>query len=184
MSRSALPSWVHGGVLALLLLVAYFTAWRPVRMEIMTSAVQPALQAAAAGSGAQVRVIAGGGAIRIQQPEGRFPSKGGFPAPAGVPFLLPALFLVVLAPRRPYWLLFWAGHVLLSGVLVLGWALALQGVDAGGYVATFTKAYGVDAYSLLVPMLVLVRHTLTSSEEEQPSVFGGGEGEPDAERSL
>jgi hypothetical protein len=77
-------------------------------------------------------------------------------APAGVRFLLPALILVLAAPRRPYWLAFWAGHLLVSAFITLSWWFALQGVGAGVYVAGFTDTYLLDAYSLSFLTLILV----------------------------
>jgi hypothetical protein len=76
-------------------------------------------------------------------------------APAGVRFLLPALILILAAPRRPYWLAFWAGHLLVSAFITLNWWFALQGVGAGVYLADFANGYLVMVYSLVAPLPVI-----------------------------
>jgi hypothetical protein len=76
-------------------------------------------------------------------------------APAGVRFLLPALILILAAPRRPYWLAFWAGHLLVSAFITLSWWFALQDVGAGVYLADFANTYLVMVYSLVAPLSVI-----------------------------
>lgn len=150
--RSLLP-WVHRGLLAGLLLIVYVFAWSPARTQIMAHVAGPVLHhAGSPKSDASVQVNRGAGTVRIQLPGDR--GGGTLAAPAGVQFLLPALVLVFLAPHRPYWLPFWAGHVALSGLMLLGWVVALLGIGGGVYVAQFTKAYLLDAYSLGVPTFV------------------------------
>lgn len=79
------------------------------------------------------------------------------PAPAGITFLLPALFLITLAPQRLYWLWFWGGHVVIGAIVMGLGAFTVGGVAIAPRVLHFTLAYLVDAYSLFVPALVLVR---------------------------
>jgi hypothetical protein len=149
--------WLQRGGLAILLLVAYVFAWRPVRTEMMASVVHPVLAAAVSDeTEATVEFRRASGTVRVHLPDDSPRENGTMAAPAGVRFLLPALILVLAAPRRPYWLAFWAGHLLVSAFITLSWWFALQGVGAGVYVAGFADTYLLDAYSLSFPTLILV----------------------------
>jgi hypothetical protein len=94
-------------------------------------------------------------AVRVQMSaDDRFRYR----APAGVKFLLPGLFLVVIAPARPRLWAFFGGHLAL-GALALGLgAGGIAGLPGGVALARFVQTYGVDAYSLAVPTLVFARH--------------------------
>ncbi|MCS4188228.1 hypothetical protein [Salinibacter ruber] len=85
-------------------------------------------------------------------------------APARVRFLLPALFLALVAPRRPYWLYLWAGHCGLALLSLAALALGLWGVAVGFAVHAVASRYLVDAFGLGVAVIGTVR------------VFGLGEG--------
>ena len=79
----------------------------------------------------------------------------GVTAPAGLRFLLPALGLVVLAPRKLYWIGLWGGHVALGlwglGTLMLGlWAVPL-----GFVLYDASTAYLLDAFSLGVAVFAV-----------------------------
>jgi hypothetical protein len=77
-----------------------------------------------------------------------------YTAPAGVKFLLPGLFLLFIAPTRPFLGAFFAGHLALGG-LTLGLATAaFAGLPGGLGLAGFVQSYGVDAFGLAVPVLV------------------------------
>ena len=78
-------------------------------------------------------------------------------APAGVRFLLPALFPPVVAPRRPYWLVLWAGHYGLALLSLAALALGLWGVAAGFAVHAVASRYLVDAFGLGVAVIGTVR---------------------------
>jgi len=65
---------------------------------------------------------------------------------------------VLVAPGRPDWLSFGAGHVGLSALAVGGGAVMIGAPGVGAPIVTFVQAYLVDAYSLAVPALVYVRH--------------------------
>jgi hypothetical protein len=81
----------------------------------------------------------------------------GYTAPAGVKFLLPAGFLILVAPKRPRLRSFFAGHLLL-GALGLGLlAGGVAGLPGGLGLSRFVQTYGVDTYSLAVPVLIFTR---------------------------
>jgi hypothetical protein len=152
-----LRRWGEAGVLVGLVLLFYFLAWRPVRGVIAHKVAAPVLQEAARIEGGVGRAEARGRRVTIVVPHGEESERGVYPAPAGVVFLLPALFIAGIAPRWPYWLFFGLGHILLSGITLIFWCLALAGWPAGAEVAAFTNRYVSAAYSIGVPVLVLER---------------------------
>jgi hypothetical protein len=138
---------------------------------MLTGVANPVLQRVALGSpDASVHLNRSAQVLRIQYGPERT-DRTSVPAPAGVPFLLPALFLCILAPRRPVWLFFLLGHVGMSGLVVISWAVALQGSGLAIHVAQALGSYGIDAYSLMIPALVWARE---SGLVEQLEERGGG----------
>ena len=151
--------WVQGSILAVCLFAAYMTVWQPVRTVLLTNVADPVLQQVALGNpGTAVRLNRSAQVLRIQYGPERN-DRTSIPAPAGVPFLLPALFLCILAPRRPVWLFFLVGHIGMSGLVVISWTVALQGNGVAIHVAQALGSYGIDAYSLMVPALVWARES-------------------------
>jgi hypothetical protein len=138
---------------------------------MLTGLASPILQQVALGNAdASVHLNRSAQVLRIQYGPERT-DRTSVPAPAGVPFLLPALFLCILAPRRPVWLFFLCGHVGMSGLVVISWAVALQGSGVAIHVAQALGSYGIDAYSLMIPALVWARE---SGLVEQLEERGGG----------
>jgi hypothetical protein len=146
-----------------LLVVVYLTVWSEARRAIMVHAAAPILHAAAADHPhASVSANAGSGAVAVTVRAGEDASgetrRATLVAPAGVQFLLPALFLVLIAPGRLDWLYFGAGHLGLSALAVAAGAVMIGAPGYGAPVVAFVQSYLVDAYSLAVPALVYVRH--------------------------
>ncbi len=148
-------SWLHRIGLAGLLLAAYLWAWTPARTawtHCSAALLEHAVDAAARNG--TVSGSSGGHVLRLALSD----ASAKYTAPAGVKFLLPAGFLILVAPRRPRLGAFFAGHLGL-GLL----ALALLGGGAAGLpggfgLCRFVQSYGVDAYSLAVPVLVWAHH--------------------------
>jgi hypothetical protein len=148
-----MSSWLHRAGLGGLLLATYLWAWTPARTAWTAHAAAPVLTRVADAEAA-VTARPAAHTVRVQlSDDDRFRYR----APAGVKFLLPGLFLVVIAPARPRLWAFFGGHLAL-GALVLGLAATgLAGLPGGVALARFVQTYGVDAYSLAVPTLVYVR---------------------------
>jgi len=145
-------AWLHRAVIAGLLLAAYLWAWTPART--VWTVQSAALLEQVAGETDAVSARPRSHVLRFSTPERQ---TFDYTAPAGVKFLLPATALVLIAPRRPRLGLFFAGHLGL-GALALGlYASGAAGWHGGFWIGQFTQAYGVDAYSLAVPVLVWVR---------------------------
>jgi len=143
-------------LLAGLLLGAYVYAWRPYGRTVAAQSVAaPILRAVTETSpeGWTVHIRSGGRRLTLRSPS-RSQSLG-WTAPAGVRFLLPALGVILVAPRRLYWLGLWGGHLVLGA---LGLALLGLEIVAGGPWLVLYDAltqYVVDAFSLGVAALVV-----------------------------
>jgi hypothetical protein len=148
-----MTAWLHRAGLAGLLLAAYLWAWTPARTAWTAHAAAPVLtRVADAEAAVTARPAAHTVRVRISADD-RFRYR----APAGIKFLLPGLFLVVIAPARPRLWAFFGGHLAL-GALALGLgAGGIAGLPGGVALARFVQTYGVDAYSLAVPTLVFAR---------------------------
>jgi hypothetical protein len=157
-----MASWAHRTVLAGLLLVTYLFAWTPARTAWTRTAATVLDRATPAATKVSARPDAH---VISLQPENE-PSFA-YTAPAGVKFLLPGLFLLFIAPPRPFLGAFFAGHLALGG-LTLGLAAAtLAGLPGGLGLAGFVQSYGVDVFSLGVPVFILTRRPRTFQAQEQ-----------------
>ena len=147
-----MASWCHRSVLAGLLLATYLLAWTPARTTWTRTAADALEAVASTETNVSPRLRAH--VVRVQPAAG---SAFSYTAPAGVKFLLPGLFLVLIAPTRPLLGTFFGGHLTLGGLTLGLAAAALAGLPGGVGLARFVQSYGVDAYSLAVPVLILAR---------------------------
>lgn len=172
------PPWTLRAVVLPLLLLAYVNLWQPVRAHWGPEVAFPLLQAVTtdddtssasvrgrsvivqfaaatgqAGTGAASTGNAGTGEAGTGA-SGLSPKNLKLPPPAGIQFLLPALFIAGLLPHRPTWAFFFLGHIALSGVVVLTCAGGLAGLPLMPWIAGFTQEYLIDIYSLMVPILL------------------------------
>lgn len=165
-----MKQWISRLFVVGLLLVVYVFLWTPVRRGFTQHVAQPLVELGCPTSTSACTAISGGGKTLMVRlpPEKTPPSSLSLPAPAGISFLLPALFLIALAPQRLHWLWFWLGHVVIGTIVVGLGALTVGGVHIAPRVLHFTLAYLVDAYSLFVPALVLVRVGAASASTDPP----------------
>ena len=142
--------WLHRAILAGLVLLAYLWAWTPARSVWITQGAQ-FLGTATSNNVSTIIARPEAPTIRVELADGQTAKHT---APAGIKFLLPALFLVLISPRRPHLGTFFAGHLAL-GVLALILFTTCT-ADAYGSLAAagLVESYVVDAYSLPLPVLV------------------------------
>ncbi|WP_143815418.1 hypothetical protein [Longibacter salinarum] len=140
-----------------LIVVSYFALWQPVRNGWGNRVVYPVLsEIAEAYPGATVKTSGRGVRVTRKSVEGPLNSIVTRP-PAGVKFLLPALFVVGIAPDRPWWLGFFAGHILLAVLVALSLAGFIVGLTFFGYFGHGVQLYALDAYSLGFPIFAYVK---------------------------
>jgi len=157
---TALSSWIHRLVLGGLLLAAYLFAWTPARTAWTEHGAALLVHVVPAETTVSARPATH--TIRLSSADGRSTT---YTAPAGVKFLLPGLFLLLIAPARPRLVPFFVGHLLL-GALALGLLMVGSVSLPGGFgLARFVQTYGVDAYSLAVPVFVFARRKRVGNGE-------------------
>jgi hypothetical protein len=163
-----MASWFRRAVLAGLLLAAYLFAWTPARTAWVTHLATPVLERTSAPT-TRVSARPAAHTVRVQAREG---TAFTYTAPAGIKFLLPGLFLTVVVAARPRLGLFFGGHLLLGSVTLLLTAAGAAGVPGGLGLADFLQAYGVDTYSLAVPVFIFAgstRHLEPPQPQEGPT---------------
>lgn len=151
------PRW-WGALFAVLLFGAYLVAIRPAREAFAQHVAYPVF--------ASVDTPRSQGFDVVQpqrRPEAVFVVPAGtdpednpivWASPAGVIFLLPALFLIVAFPSRPYWLYLLAYHLVLGlGTIVL-FALAIGWMPVAFDFHQFARTYVSEGVSLTVPLLL------------------------------
>ena len=136
-------------LLVAFLLGGYVYVWRPYgRTAAVHSVAVPFLRSVTEASpgGWTVRPRPGGRRLTLLADSDNL--SFGWTAPAGVRFLLPAVGLALVAPRRLYWLLLWGGHVAL-GALGIG-LLGLGATTGSAWFVLYDALtrYLVDAFSL------------------------------------
>lgn len=154
---STAANWTLRLALMTLLVISYFMLWQPARNGWMRSVVYPVLAETAMTSDAH-HVTLGGRNVALAYKDGSGnTSQHVIPPPAGVKFLLPALFIVAMAPRQPDVLYFFTGHVALSVLIATTFAGSIVGGTILGEVGKGIQVYVVDAYSLATPIFSYVR---------------------------
>lgn len=151
-----LASWVHRLVIGGLLLAAYLWAWTPARTAWVEYGAAPLLETVMERAETEGTVRARPTVHMVRVEPTREPDRT-YRAPAGVKFLLPALFLILVVPCRPHVGLFFAGHLLLGLTTLAFFVGGAAGTSASLWAADYVQTYVVDAYSLTVPLLALIR---------------------------
>lgn len=163
-----LASWVHRLVIGGLLLIAYLWAWTPARTAWVEYGAAPLLETVMERADTEGTIAARPADYLVRLEPSRRPDRT-YRAPAGVKFLLPAFFLILVVPRRLYVGLFFAGHLLLGLTSLAFFTGGAAGVPVSLWAADYVQTYVVDAYSLTVPLLALVRlHAPQTSASDDP----------------
>lgn len=149
-------TWVHRGVLVVLLFGAYQLAWTPARSTWITHGAAPLLERTQHLTGQQ-RAITIRPAAKSLYIQTSTETIFRYTAPAGIKFLLPGLFLLVIAPRQSWIGLFFGGHLIISILTLLLLSADTAGLVGPARIADFVQIYGVDAYSLTLPIFVFAR---------------------------
>lgn len=151
-----LSSWIHRMVLVGLLFGAYELAWRPARSVWISHGAKPILERVLDISGQQRAMTVRSG-TRSLYVETTGTMIFQYTAPGGIKFLLPGLFLLIIAPQHPRIGAFFMGHIALGLLTLLLLSAETAGITASAQIADFVQTYGVDAYSLTVPIFVFAQ---------------------------
>ena len=157
-----------GVAFALALVGAYVGLLRPAREAFAEHVAYPVFAAVDTPRSAQYEVVRPGRraeavfvypAGEVPPPEAH-PADGPQPAiwsaPAGVIFLLPAMFLLVAFPTRPYWIYLLGYHLALGVGTVALFALGIGWVPWAFNLHEFARTYVSEGVSLTVPLLLFL----------------------------
>ena len=136
-----------------LLLLVHVTVWRTARNAFVTHVAYPLVASIDTERASQFtldatnydRTITAARADRVEV----------YRAPASLNYLLAALVLVGLCPRRPYWLWLWLAHLAVGAMAFAAFALGVGWVGAGFAANTFLRVYAASVVSLLAVLAVL-----------------------------
>ncbi|HEX8386222.1 MAG TPA: hypothetical protein VF576_08565 [Rubricoccaceae bacterium] len=156
-----------GALFAALLLAFYLVAFRPARLWTAAHVARPLFEAVDTPR-ARAYVVAmtptrpdAVYAVPRAQYDGRdlrqLAREGGtaeWAAPVGVLFLLPAMFLLVAFPTRPFWLVLLGYHLAVGVLSTAVFAVGLGWFEPAFRVYLFTRTYLTESVSLVVPLLL------------------------------
>ena len=158
-ARIARRPRLWGAAFALLLLAAYVLAIRPTREATARHVVAPILQSVDTPRARTFDVAVPRGraeAVFAVPKAGTLDDKVVWAAPAGVIFLLPAMFLLVAFPTRPYWLWLLGYHLALGVTTTLIFAVGLGWWPVAFDIQQFARTYISESVSLTVPLLLFL----------------------------
>lgn len=141
--------------IVLLFSVFFFVAWQPLRQAAAVYVASPVLTwiASTGDTISHVSVRPKPPTVFLEFPDGREHVEVAIPA--GLYYFLPAVFLLLVAPRKPYWL------VLLLIALALGvleFLFAVTGVLGLGFGFTaheFVQRHLVKPMSIAIPLILI-----------------------------
>lgn len=172
------PRW-WGLLFAALLLGAYAGVLRPARVWGTAAVAAPLLTRVEAPAGRPHAVVPGeSGLVLLAVPSGPVEPGGGAVAgwvtPGGVPFLLPALFLIAVFPARPLWLHLLGAHAALGLVTFAAFALGqrLGWTPAATSAYTFVGTYVVETVNLGLPVLLFLAGRARGGCNPPPAMVG------------
>lgn len=156
MMPTTFAAWIHRTLLVALLFGAYQLAWTPARSTWITQGAAPLLE--------RTQILTNQErAMTVRPRDASLYVETGtdaifrYTAPAGIKFLLPGLFLLVIAPRQSRIGLFFGGHLILGLLTLLLLSADTAGLAGAARIADFVQVYGVDAYSLTIPIFVFAQ---------------------------
>lgn len=142
---------LRGVGMAVLLLIVHVTVWREARNLLARHVAYPLVAAIDTERAASFELDAASfdrtiTAVR----EGAAPgAMEVYRVPANMDYLLAALVLVAMFPRRLYWWYLWLAHLTVGVIALAAFAIGVGWADAGFAAGFFLRVYVVRAVSLL-----------------------------------
>lgn len=151
-----------GLALATVLAAAYLLAIRPARVALAVEVAGPLYERIDTERGQQFEILAsprGGADVYAVPPAAQSVDdlEAGvavWASPFGALFIVPALFLALLFPDKPYWLYLLAYHAAVGLLGSLVFAIGLGWVEPAFALYTFSRTYLTETVSLVVPLLL------------------------------
>lgn len=150
------------------LLLAYEVALRPSRAAFVDAVALPTFEAIDTPRSAKFDLVRETALTVRAVPRGDRREPLHYAAPAGALFLLGGLFLVVLFPLRPYWLVLLGYHLSLGVIAFALFALGLGWWEPAFHIFRFSRTYASDLVGLLVPLVLFLRGRATESRGHMP----------------
>lgn len=138
--------------MAVLLLIVHMTVWREARNLLARHVAYPLVAAVDTDRAAQFDLDAESFDRTITAVRADAGAEGEmevYRVPANMDYLLAALVLIALFPRRLYWLYLWLAHLGVGALALAAFAVGLGWTDAGFAVGVFLRVYILRAVSLL-----------------------------------
>ncbi len=151
-----------GLAFAVLLAGAYVVGLRPLRVAMGDHVALPLFQSIHTPRSEQFELqqtpLVRGSVYAVPRGEmtdqARLAGTAQWAPPAGALFILPALFLVLAFPDKPYWLYLFAYHVAVGAAALLVFAVGLGWAEPAFSLYTFSRTYMTEGVSLAVPLLL------------------------------
>ncbi len=143
------PGWAARPTAVLAFLAVYLLVWQPARTWLIRSVALPVAASMAASDRYLLDADRHARSLYVfpvDDPGGE--AIGVFHAPAGRTFLVAALVLLAMYPRRSYWLWLWGVHLGLGVLSYLALLAGLGGMEAGFALLAFFDRYVTMAVSL------------------------------------
>ncbi|MFN3597242.1 MAG: hypothetical protein ACK41D_08220 [Rubricoccaceae bacterium] len=165
----------RGLVLCLSLALAYVALWNPLRGALTQYAVRPAATLMAARWERDLAVVptdANAHTLHVVRARTGERLPRGYTAPAGLLFVVPALGLALLFPRRRHWVYLLGAHLVLGAAALAAFMLGMGPWPYGLVVQRFVETTLAEALSLVAPVLALAayRSSRDGSAARTPSL--------------
>jgi len=138
--------------MAVLLLIVHVTVWREARNVLARHVAYPLVTAVDTDRAAQFDLDAESFDRTItatRADAGAESAMEVYRVPANMDYLLAALVLIAMFPRRPYWFYLWLVHLAVGALALAAFTVGVGWTDAGFAVGVFLRVYALRAVSLL-----------------------------------
>ena len=138
--------------MAVLLLIVHVTVWREARNLLARHVAYPLVAAVDTDRAARFDLDATSFDRTVTAVRTDAGSEGlveVYRVPANMDYLLAALLLIAVFPRRLYWFYLWGVHLVIGALALAAFAVGVGWTDAGFAVGVFLRVYVLRAVSLL-----------------------------------
>ena len=138
--------------MAVLLLIVHLTVWREARNVLARHVAYPLVAAIDTDRAARFDLDAESfdrTITAVRTDVGSEATMEAYRVPANMDYLLAALVLIAVFPRRLYWFYLWLAHLAIGAAALAAFAVGVGWTDVGFAVGVFLRVYVLRAVSLL-----------------------------------